>query len=103
MPVSVVEALMYGRPCIATPVGGIPDLIRDEVEGMIVPVGDSEALANAMERFVSIDGNELDSFRRRARRRYEEMCRPDVVCERIAGTYADVLESACGVPEHTGS
>ena len=46
-PVSVIEALAAGRPAVATRVGGTPDVIRDGVDGFLVEVGDTDALAAA--------------------------------------------------------
>ncbi len=48
MPVSVGEALACGTPVVATPVGGIPGLVREGENGLLVPVGDAEALAHAL-------------------------------------------------------
>ena len=45
MPIAVIEALAAGLPCVTTPVGGIPELIRDGVEGFLVEPGDIRALA----------------------------------------------------------
>src|SRR4029077_13241054 len=44
-PVSVIEALAAGRPAVATRVGGTPDVVRDGVDGFLVEVGDTDALA----------------------------------------------------------
>lgn len=44
----VVEALCRGRPVVATRVGGIPDLVRDGVNGILVEPGDTAALADAL-------------------------------------------------------
>ncbi|MDX6486244.1 MAG: hypothetical protein QOF43_1397 [Gaiellaceae bacterium] len=44
-PVSVIEALAAGRPAVATNVGGVPDVIRDGVDGFLVEVGDTAGLA----------------------------------------------------------
>jgi glycosyltransferase involved in cell wall biosynthesis len=44
----LMEALACGVPCIATRTGANEDLIEDRVSGLIVPWGDSAALADAL-------------------------------------------------------
>lgn len=53
MPVSVVEACAFGLPVVATNVGGLPHLITHEVNGMLVPNGDTDAAADAIEKLLS--------------------------------------------------
>jgi glycosyltransferase involved in cell wall biosynthesis len=48
VPNVVLEALAHARPVVATPVGAIPEFVRDGVNGWIVPVGDADALAGAL-------------------------------------------------------
>ena len=48
VPNIVLEAMALGTPIVATTVGGVPDLLRDLESGLLVPPGDSHALANAM-------------------------------------------------------
>ena len=47
-PNSVIESLATGRPVIATRVGGLPELIDDGIDGLLVAPDSSEELANAM-------------------------------------------------------
>jgi teichuronic acid biosynthesis glycosyltransferase TuaC len=44
----VVESLVVGRPVVATAVGGIPELVVSEVNGMLVHPGNSQSLADGL-------------------------------------------------------
>ena len=50
-PHSVVEALAVGTPVIATRVGGVPEVVVDGENGLLVPPGDPTALADAVKRY----------------------------------------------------
>jgi glycosyltransferase involved in cell wall biosynthesis len=67
------EAMAYGRPVIASAVGGLVDAVEDEVTGLLVPPRDAEALRDALERL--LEDEELrqrlgDAARARARERW---------------------------------
>ncbi len=49
LPVSIVEALACGLPVVTTPVTGIPEVVRDQHNGLLVPVGAPQALGDAIE------------------------------------------------------
>jgi glycosyltransferase involved in cell wall biosynthesis len=49
-PVVAIEALAAGCPVVATSVGGVPDVVREGVDGFLVPMGDTEALAERLAR-----------------------------------------------------
>lgn len=55
-PVSVIEAMACGLCVVSTDVGGLPYLIDDEVNGLLVPPNDATALAAAIERVLSEPG-----------------------------------------------
>lgn len=50
---ALVEAMAAGRPVIATRVGGIPAIVKDRQNGLLVPSGDPAALASAMAELLS--------------------------------------------------
>ncbi len=51
--VVLIEAMSYGRPVIASAVGGIIDIVKHEETGLLVPPGDPAALAAAIGRYAS--------------------------------------------------
>jgi glycosyltransferase involved in cell wall biosynthesis len=51
-PHSAVEALAVGVPVVSTAVGGVPEIVQDGVNGLLVPVGDVDAVADAMNRIM---------------------------------------------------
>jgi glycosyltransferase involved in cell wall biosynthesis len=52
-PIALVEAMATGLPCVATAVGGIPEIIDDGTTGLLVPAGDPAALRAAIERMIT--------------------------------------------------
>jgi len=52
-PVSAIESLAGGRPVVATAVGGVPDVVRDGVDGFLVTPGDVEAMADRLARLAA--------------------------------------------------
>ena len=50
---ALIEAMACGVPAVATLVGGNPEVVRDETDGMLIPPGDVGALTSAIERFVA--------------------------------------------------
>jgi glycosyltransferase involved in cell wall biosynthesis len=63
----LMEAMAFGVPVIGSEVGGIPEIIEHEVNGLLVPPADPEALAAAVARV-----QEDDALRQRLARQGEE-------------------------------
>jgi glycosyltransferase involved in cell wall biosynthesis len=45
-PMSIIEAMILGKPSIASSIGGIPEMIFNNYNGYLIPVGNAEELAN---------------------------------------------------------
>jgi glycosyltransferase involved in cell wall biosynthesis len=50
---AVLEAMACGLPIVTTDCGGMREAITDGVEGFVVPVRDSESMANALEKLIA--------------------------------------------------
>lgn len=62
----IVEAMAIGKPVIATASAGPKEIVTDEVDGILVPFADADALAGALVRCLA-DANLRDKLGRRAR------------------------------------
>lgn len=51
-PIAIIEAMLAGAPVVATRVGGIPEIVRDEYTGLLVSPGDPKGLADAIRRIL---------------------------------------------------
>jgi glycosyltransferase involved in cell wall biosynthesis len=69
LPVVIMEAMALGRPVISTFVAGIPELVQAGENGWLVPAGDAEALADAMQACLESSTERLDAMGLNARRR----------------------------------
>jgi len=81
----LVEALAVGTPALATRVGGVPEVLRDGENGLLVPAGDVDALAAAIRRFFA-DRELRDRLRANAARSVA-----DYAPERVFALLEDVL------------
>lgn len=82
VPHAVLEAIASGRPVFAPPVGGIPEAVRDGVEGRHWPLGDAIAAARILIETME-DEAALARMAEAARLRFETTFAPDVVAPRL--------------------
>src|SRR5829696_1068900 len=91
----LLEAIQVGLPIVASKTGGIPDVIKDGVNGLLVPPSEPEALAHAINRLLAD---------RKLARRLSEGAQArakdydwEVLAERVLRVYQDVT-AGCLAP-----
>ena len=89
-PMSVLESYAYGKPVIGADIGGIPELIVDDVDGFLVPSGGQEALRERL-LWMSEHRNEAVEMGRVGRRKMETEFNADVHYEKIMNIYRQFL------------
>lgn len=52
MPNSILEALACGTPVVSTRVGGVPFMVEDGIDALLVPAGEPSAMAEAVQRLI---------------------------------------------------
>lgn len=88
----VLEAMALETPIVATDVGGTTELLQDEVHGLVVPPGNPDALAQAIERVIR-DPSGTQSRVARARARVEQELSFDCRMAKVEGIYEQLMST----------
>jgi glycosyltransferase involved in cell wall biosynthesis len=94
LPRAAIEAFTRGRPVIGSAAGGIPDIVKPERNGLLVPPGDPERLADALVRVLS----DRELARRLGSGALEDAGRFDWNAERYADAVRDLIDRAMRLP-----
>jgi glycosyltransferase involved in cell wall biosynthesis len=92
LPLVVLEAMTQARPVVATPVGGIPELVVDGETGVLVPCDDPAPLAEAV-RSLLAEPERAARLGAAGRQRVEERFSPEAMCRRVLEVYSDVART----------
>lgn len=98
LPMSLLEAMAHGLACVVTPVGGIPEVVDDGLDGLFVPPGNPDALASAL-HLVLGDRALRSRLGAAARTRVADCCS----IETVAGEWDLLYESLNEVSESRNS
>jgi len=90
LPVALLEAMAHGLPAVVTPVGGIPDLVRDGEHGRMVRPDDPPGLAAALRELLE-DPGAARRMGRAGRAEVERRCAVPVVVARLEAAFREVL------------
>ena len=90
IPLVVLEAMHQGIPVVSTRVGGIPEVIENGVDGILVEPGDSHALSRAIESLV-LDDNKYVEISRNGRDRIARSFNRSVWVKEMETIYKNVL------------
>ncbi|HET9164559.1 MAG TPA: glycosyltransferase [Candidatus Angelobacter sp.] len=88
IPNVLMEAMAVGLPVVTTPISGIPELIHDGVNGLLVPSEDSRALAQAFLRLIREDRLAAD-LSRNAQETIESRFNGDKFAARMANLFRE--------------
>lgn len=99
LPMSILEAMAMGTPVVASDVGGIPEVIENGVDGLLVGPGDVPALAAALDRLVA-DAALGESLAMAAQWKIERCYASERVLERVEDIYREVAGDRLPLVEH---
>lgn len=86
---SILEAMCFACPSVATRVGGIPEVVEDNATGLLLPFGDAGALAGAVEGLIQ-DPARRAALGRAAQHRARERFSAEVIVPRYEALYRRV-------------
>jgi glycosyltransferase involved in cell wall biosynthesis len=89
---SVLDAMCFGVPVVATAAGGIPEAVQDGVTGRVVPPGDPAALAAAILELLQ-DEPRRRALGRAGRARFEERFSAERMVDETLGVYRELLKA----------
>ncbi len=88
----ILEAMMFGNPIVATRIGGIPEVVEDGGNGVLVPIDDATALVTALETLLD-DPARRARFGARSRALFEDRFTVDVMARATLAAYRRVVET----------
>jgi glycosyltransferase involved in cell wall biosynthesis len=92
---ALLEAMAAGKPVIATAVGGLPEVVTEGENGLLIPPRDAEALAGALARLLT-DPALAQRLGTNARARVRENFSLDRLGREINEIYGELVERKFG-------
>jgi len=87
----VLEAMALETPIVATSAGGSAEIVRDRVDGLIVPIADRQALIGAMREAIA-DGDSTRARVKSARARIETTLSFETRMQHVEAIYVELMQ-----------
>jgi len=90
-PMVIIEAYSYGKPVIASEIGGIPEIVVEGETGFLFKPGDVDDLVHKLITAVSINQDTYSRMSKSAREFVEANCDPSTYYNQLMAIYNDVI------------
>lgn len=90
LPYSAIEGMGCGKPVVASKVGGIPEIVEDQITGFLISSGDWKTLAEKIVIILKSDSLRKE-MGKKGRERIEKLFSPQVVIPKVIELYSTLL------------
>ncbi|MCA3269422.1 MAG: glycosyltransferase family 4 protein, partial [Thalassospira sp.] len=90
LPMSILEAMAYGLVVVSTPVGAVPQVLKDGESGYLVAMGDEDALAAAL-REALLNPSRSAAMAAKAKRFFAENLTIEAYIPRLVRIYQELI------------
>lgn len=92
-PLTILEAMSCGVPVIASDIGGVPEIVQNEKDAILINAGDSKELSNAISRIL-IDNNFVNNIKINARNKILDKFNVETMAKNTANAYIKAIEGS---------
>lgn len=90
LPIAILEAMSYSHPVISTPVGGIPEVVENKRNGILVEPGNQKGIADAIKYYIE-NKNEIKAQGENGYKRVKDFF-PEKVFSDLNNIYESLLK-----------
>jgi len=90
-PMAVLDAWAYGIPVVTTPVGGIPDIVHDGINGLLFQPGDIKMLSQQLEKLIK-DKSLRECLVSESDKLVRDVLDINVINKELGRIYSEILE-----------